>query len=306
MGKGKKEYVFPDADSGKVHIFAAAVCKSGFGSVVQWIEWRFPVPQIQVRSLSGLPCQVSPCTRWCRGFLLVKNMVEFKSCIFNLDGVLVNTAKYHYIAWRRLANEWGFDLSPEQHEQLRWLSRMESLEKVMEWGGITYMTEAEKLYWADVKNSWYIQLVSGIKPEEVFPGVIDFLLALRAMGVQRALSSASGNARTVLISTGLLQHFEVVTDGTQIRKNKPHPESYMVPAAAMGLRPSECLVFDDAPSGIDAALIGGFSVVGVGEPQWLHRARLVVPGFENLSVQHLFRKIGAAQTHELLPGAGIL
>lgn len=233
-------------------------------------------------------------------------MVEFKSCIFNLDGVLVNTAKYHYIAWRRLANEWGFDLSPEQHEQLRWLSRMESLEKVMEWGGITYMTEAEKLYWADVKNSWYIQLVSGIKPEEVFPGVVEFLLALRAMGVQRALSSASGNARTVLISTGLLQHFEVVTDGTQIRKNKPHPESYMVPAAAMGLRPSECLVFDDAPSGIDAALIGGFSVVGVGEPQWLHRARIVVPGFEHLTPQHLFRKLGAAQTPELLPQAGIL
>ena len=228
-------------------------------------------------------------------------MVEFKSCIFNLDGVLVNTAKYHYIAWRRLANEWGFDLSPEQHEQLRWLSRMESLEKVMEWGGITYMTEAEKLYWADVKNSWYIQLVSGIKPEEVFPGVMEFLSALREMGIQRALSSASSNARTVLISTGLLQHFDVVTDGSQIRKNKPHPESYLVPAQAMGFHPADCLVFDDAPSGIDAALIGGFSVVGVGEQQWLHRARGVGPGFENLSPQALFGMLGGAVRTEAQP-----
>jgi len=203
---------------------------------------------------------------------------KMKGFIFNLDGVIVDTAKYHYIAWRRLADEMGVDFPPEQHENLRSLSRMESLEKILEWGGL-YMTEAEKLHWADVKNNWYQGLVANMTPEEVLPGVVPFLIEVRNSGGRTALSSASRNAWAVLTSTRLESYFDVILDGSAARKAKPHPECFLLAATALQLSPSECIVFDDAVLGVQAARIGGFNIVGIGKPEHLPDAELVIPGF---------------------------
>lgn len=208
---------------------------------------------------------------------------KIKGFIFNLDGVIVDTAKYHYIAWRRLADEMGVDFPPEQHEQLRSLSRMESLEKILEWGGL-YMTEAEKLHWADVKNNWYQGLIANMTPEEIFPGVLPFLKEVRSHGGKTALSSASRNARAVLKSTHLESYFDVILDGSAPRKAKPHPECFLLAAAALDLTPSECIVFDDAVRGIQAAHNGGFHIIGIGKQEHLPAAKLVIPGFEDYNL----------------------
>jgi beta-phosphoglucomutase len=210
----------------------------------------------------------------------------FKGCIFNLDGVLVDTARYHFEAWRRLANALGFDITPEQNKQLKGLGRIASLEKILDWGGV-YMSEAEKMHWADVKNNWYIALIATMKPGEVLPGVLFFLRQAREMGMMIALSSSSQNARSVLKSTHLERYFDVIVDGGSIRRQKPDPECFLLATGEMGLLPSACLVFEDAPLGITAALLGGFTAVGVGREVDLRHAHAVVDGFENLSFDTL-------------------
>ena len=214
-----------------------------------------------------------------------------KGCIFNLDGVLVDTAKYHYVAWRRLANQLGFDFSPEQHETLRGLSRMASLEQVLEWGGNIYMTEAEKLHWGDVKNNWYVSMVLEMTPDEVLPGVLEFLADVRDAGCKVALSSASRSAREVLRTTALQAYFDEIVDGNQSRKHKPNPESFLMAAAALGLRPQECLVFEDSAPGTLAGIMGRFHVVGIGSPEYLPKAHCVIPGFEGQSLGPLLGRM---------------
>lgn len=218
---------------------------------------------------------------------------QIKGCIFNLDGVIVDTAKYHYTAWRRLANQLGFDFSPEQHEELRGLSRMASLEKILEWGDI-YMTEAEKLHWADVKNNWYVELISNLRPGDVLPGALLFLRQVREAGLKIALSSASRSARQVLRTTQLEAYFDAIIDGYNIRKVKPDPESFLLAAQALGLPPSACLVFEDAALGVQAGVAGGFTVIGIGKPEYLPNAHLIIPGFENVTWNNLMKQLSGA------------
>jgi beta-phosphoglucomutase len=218
---------------------------------------------------------------------------QIKGCIFNLDGVIVDTAKHHYTAWRRLANQLGFDFSPGQHEELRGLSRMGSFEKILEWGDM-YMTEAEKLHWADVKNNWYIELISNLRPADVLPGALLFLRQVREAGLQTALSSASRSARQVLRSIHFESYFDVIVDGHSTRKVKPDPESFLLAAQALGLQAAECLVFEDAARGVWAGVAGGFTVVGIGKPEYLPKAHLVIPGFENLSLSSLMLQLSEA------------
>jgi beta-phosphoglucomutase len=207
--------------------------------------------------------------------------------------VLVDTARHHYAAWRRLANQLGFDFSPEQHAELRGLSRMASLEKILEWGDV-YMTEAEKLHWSDVKNNWYVELISNLKPLDVLPGALLFLRQVREAGLKTALSSASKSAYPVLRSTHLEPYFDAVVDGYSIRKVKPDPDSFVLASQALGLQPTECLVFEDAALGVWAALAGGFNVVGIGKPEYLSQAHLVISGFENLTLNDLLIQLSEA------------
>lgn len=205
-----------------------------------------------------------------------------KACIFDLDGVIVDTAKYHFQAWRRLANELGFDFSEADNEQLKGVSRMESLDIILGWGGITPSKE-QKLELADRKNEWYKDLISHMQPGEILPGVPEFLDDLQRHGIRIALGSASKNAGAVIQSIGLRDCFEVIVDGRQTTRSKPDPQVFQLAAAKLGLQPAACIVFEDADSGIEAALAGGFYAVGVGSPEVLGKAHMVIPGFAGLA-----------------------
>lgn len=215
---------------------------------------------------------------------------SIQGCIFDLDGVVVDTFQYHFRAWRRVAKRLGFDFTEEQHLRLQGLGRMESLEKLLEWGGI-YLPDAEKLHWADVKNNWYVELVAHMTPDAVLPGVRSFLKEIKDKGITTALVSSSKNARSVLQSTRLDAFFDVVVDGNIIKKPKPDPERYLLAAQALRLLPGDCAVFEDAPSGVFGAQYSGFVVVGVGSPEYLQGAGAVIGGFENLSFDDLLSRL---------------
>jgi beta-phosphoglucomutase len=219
-------------------------------------------------------------------------MKRFKSCIFDLDGVIVDTAKYHFIAWRRLANELGFDFTEAENEQLKGVSRVDSLNLILQWGGVS-LTEAEKKDWAARKNAWYLEYIERMTPEEILPGAKDFLDALRQQGIKIALGSASKNARTILRRIGLEETFDAIIDGNQVLHGKPDPEVFLKGAAAVGVQPEDCLVFEDAEKGIEAALNGGMKAVGIGSPEVLHQANWVTPSLEGLAPDYVFGKVAA-------------
>lgn len=214
-----------------------------------------------------------------------------KACIFDLDGVIVDTAKYHFQAWRRLANELGFDFSEADNEQLKGVSRMESLEIILKWGGVA-LSDEQKIEWADRKNEWYKALISNMSPDEILPGVPEFLAQLQANGIRIALGSASKNALPVIESIGLGPVFEVVIDGSKTTRSKPDPQVFQLATQGLELQPGECIVFEDAESGIEAALNGGFYAVGVGRPEVLGKAHWVIAGFEGLQWEELARAMG--------------
>jgi beta-phosphoglucomutase len=163
---------------------------------------------------------------------------------------------------------------------------MACLEKILERGNI-YISDAEKLYWADIKNRWYQELIAEMRPEETLPGVREFLRTLRQENIRTAIISSSQNATTVLRSTQIESYFDKVIDGKLIKKAKPHPERYLLAAETLRLTPADCLVFEDTLSGIFAAKAGGFKVVGVGANPALAAADHVLPGFEHLHFSEL-------------------
>ena len=200
-----------------------------------------------------------------------------KAALFDLDGVIVDTARYHYLAWRELANGLGFDLSEQQNERLKGVSRMESLDVVLGIGGVTVGAD-EKLLLATTKNTRYVEMITQIDPSEILPGAKEYLLALRARGVKIALGSASKNAEIILEKLGIRPLFDAVIDGNMVSKSKPDPEVFLLGARVLGVAPSACVVFEDAAAGIDAARAGGMHAVGIGRSENLPLADLVVPG----------------------------
>ncbi|HRF41857.1 MAG TPA: HAD-IA family hydrolase, partial [Saprospiraceae bacterium] len=190
-----------------------------------------------------------------------------------------------------LANELGFDFSEADNEQLKGVSRMESLEIILKWGGVA-LSEEQKIEWADRKNEWYKALISNMTPDEILPGVPEFLAQLQSNGIRIALGSASKNALPVIESIGLGPVFEVVIDGTQTTLSKPDPQVFRLGAQRLGLKPYECIVFEDAESGIEAALNGRFYAVGIGRPEVLGKAHLVIPGFVGLQWEEVVKAMG--------------
>ena len=216
--------------------------------------------------------------------------MKIKACIFDLDGVIVDTAKYHYLAWRRLARELGFDFSPRQNERLKGVSRMRSLEILLEEGGLT-LSNNEMENAARRKNTWYVDFISTITPDEILPGVPGFLREVRSSGVKSAIGSASKNAGIILDRLQIKELFDVVIDGTQVTKAKPDPEIFLVSAIALHCKPGECLVFEDARAGIEAAKNGGMACVGVGDGNILKQADLIISSFDNLRWNDVLKKL---------------
>lgn len=213
-------------------------------------------------------------------------MDRIDACIFDLDGVIVDTAKYHYKAWKRLANELGFDFTEEQNELLKGLSRTRSLEIILEIGKVQLSAE-EQAVMAARKNEWYVDMIRHMQPDEVLPGARAFLESLREAGVKTALGSASKNAGTILEKVGLAALFDVVVDGNAVTASKPDPEVFLKGAAGVQADPAYCVVFEDAVAGVQAAKAGGMKVVGIGDASVLNAADMVVSGLEDMSLQHL-------------------
>jgi len=210
-------------------------------------------------------------------------MDTIKACIFDLDGVIVDTAVYHYQAWKKLANQLGFDFTEEQNEQLKGVSRMRSLELILGWGGIT-KTDAEKEELASLKNSWYVDMISHMTPAEILPGAKEFLQACRDAGLKTALGSASKNSMTILEKINLVDMFDAVIDGNKVSKPKPDPEVFLKGAEEVGVPSANCVVFEDAIAGVEAAKNGGMKAVGIGSPQVLTEADLVVSGLDKMNI----------------------
>ncbi len=205
------------------------------------------------------------------------------ACLFDLDGVLVDTAKYHYLAWQRLAEELGFYFSKADNERLKGVSRMASLDILLEIGGMQNVKKKNKLAMAEKKNAWYVEYISTMTPEEILPGVLNFLEELKTAGVKIALGSASKNAGVILQRVHIEPFFDAVIDGNKITNAKPDPEVFLLGAQTLNLLPADCIVFEDAVAGIDAANRAGMRSVGVGQPDILHRATIVIPGFAGIS-----------------------
>lgn len=208
-------------------------------------------------------------------------MIE--ACIFDLDGVICDTAKYHFLAWQKTAKSFGIEFTPTDNEQLKGVSRIESLHIILEKGNVSISSAAFELA-LDKKNTHYLSLVEKMTPSEILPGVEKFLKELQAKNIKIGLGSASKNAPLILKKIGLTHYFDAIIDGNQVINGKPNPEVFLKGADAVGVHPAKAVVFEDAVAGIDAALAGKFMAVGIGEPDVLHKAHLVVRGFENVDL----------------------
>lgn len=198
-----------------------------------------------------------------------------KAIIFDLDGVIVDTAHYHYLAWKRLAMELGFDLTLGQNELLKGVSRMRSLEIILDLGGIKLSpVEMERV--ANKKNGWFVEYVNTMKPEEIFPGVKELLKSMRSKGLKVALASSSKNAPAVIRLLNIENEFDAVVDGTMIIHSKPDPEIFLLAAKKLGINPASCVVFEDAEAGVEAALAAGMKCVGIGSALQLGKANFVI------------------------------
>ncbi|MBN8575771.1 MAG: beta-phosphoglucomutase [Cytophagales bacterium] len=195
--------------------------------------------------------------------------------IFDLDGVIVDTAHYHYIAWKRLASEFGVTLTTQQNELLKGVSRMRSLEIILELGKI-HLPEAEKVALAKKKNKWFVEYIEAIRPEEIFAGVPEMLANYRSQNLKIALASSSKNAPRVIELLGIAHLFDALVDGTMITHTKPDPEIFLLAAKLLNVSPDRCLVFEDAEAGVEAALAAGMKCVGVGSAEQLGKANYIV------------------------------
>lgn len=207
---------------------------------------------------------------------------HIEAAIFDLDGVIVDTAKYHYLAWKRLANELGSDLSLEQNEQLKGVSRKDSLDIILALGNLV-LDEAEKEKLAEKKNVWFLEYVHQMNPTEILPGAKELLVALRQQGVKIALGSSSKNAPLVLRLLDIENLFDVIVDGTMVKNSKPDPEIFLLGATRLQVKPAACVVFEDAEAGVEAALSAGMKCVGIGLAAQLGKATKVVPNLVDFS-----------------------
>lgn len=217
-------------------------------------------------------------------------MSKIRAVIFDLDGVICNTAKYHYQAWKKLANVLGFEFSLQDNEMLKGISRRDSLEVLLKIGKIE-ADEQQKMEWAEKKNKWYIEYISEMNEDEVLPGVIEFIEKLRKAGIKTALGSASKNTRIILERLKMKDRFDVISDGTMVEKAKPNPDVFLKAAELLGVKAEECLVYEDAQAGIEAATNAGMKCVGIGDPEILGKADWVVTGFGDPRQQKILKII---------------
>lgn len=206
-----------------------------------------------------------------------------KAFIFDLDGVITDTAEHHYLAWSRLAGELGWNFDREVNEKLRGVSRMDSIRIIQAHNSVS-LPEEELTELATRKNEYYLQGLEHITPEDFLPGAKELLIQLKAAGYKIALGSASKNSHKVLEQLQGKAFFDIIGDGNSVDKSKPAPDIFLFGAEQLGYKPEECLVFEDAESGVDAAKAGGFYSVGIGPEERVGHADLRFDSMEEATL----------------------
>jgi beta-phosphoglucomutase len=209
-----------------------------------------------------------------------------KGFIFDLDGVIVDTAKFHYLAWRKLANNFGFDITEDQNEQLKGISRVKSLEIILEWGKVK-LSQDEFMEQMALKNDNYLSYISTMTKKDLLPGVSNVIDYLSEKNIPFALGSASKNARIILEKTGLIQKFDAVVDGNDVTKAKPNPEVFLIAASKLKVEPENCIVFEDSVAGIQAANAAEMISVGIGEKDILNEANFIFSDFNEIKIDFI-------------------
>jgi len=212
--------------------------------------------------------------------------MKISGCLFDMDGVIVDSAKHHFTAWKMLADELSIPFTLEDNKFLKGLSRIDSLEKILSLG-LLELNSNTKLQLMEKKNSTYLDLVRSMDEQEILPGVKDLILELKREGVGVCLGSSSKNATVILKNLNLFNLFDGVVDGNHITLSKPDPEVFLKGAEILGVSPSECVVFEDAASGIEAALSGGFFALGIGDVAEVSRADAVVSDLCGMTLKKL-------------------
>ncbi|NNJ89982.1 MAG: beta-phosphoglucomutase [Eudoraea sp.] len=209
-----------------------------------------------------------------------------KGFIFDLDGVIVDTAKYHYLAWKHLADELGIPFSKEKNEQFKGVSRKRCLEILLEWGNLT-VSQTQFDAWLAEKNEDYLRYIETMTAAEILPDVPRVLNYLKENDIPMALGSASKNARTILKKVGLIPYFTSIVDGTQVTKAKPDPEVFLIAARDLNVMPINCVVFEDALAGIEAANRAEMTSIGIGKKEILTEARFVFKDFTEIKLDFI-------------------
>jgi beta-phosphoglucomutase len=205
-----------------------------------------------------------------------------KGFIFDLDGVIVDTAKYHYLAWKKLANQLGFEFTKEQNELFKGVSRKRCLEILLEIGHID-ATQEQFDTWMVEKNIDYLAYIENMDASEILPDVPKILEFLKEREIPIALGSASKNARPILEKVNLLHYFDVIVDGNNVTKAKPDPEVFLLAAKQLGVNSKDCIVFEDAVAGVKAANAAKMISIGIGDEKVLSEAQFNFTGFTEIS-----------------------
>jgi beta-phosphoglucomutase len=210
-------------------------------------------------------------------------MSRFKAVIFDLDGVITDTAHYHYLAWKRLAESLGVGFDEEFNEQLKGIDRMGSLDLILGEAARSYSAQ-QKLALADSKNGHYQELISTMSRADLLPGAVAALDAVRAAGMKTGLASVSKNAFAVLDRLGIRDRFDDVVDAALLANSKPHPEIFLTAARHLGVAPGDCLGVEDAVAGVASIKAAGMYALGIGDPAVLTAADRVIAGLDHFSL----------------------
>lgn len=216
-------------------------------------------------------------------------MTSIKAFIFDLDGVLVDTAEYHYRGWKRLADEEGLPFDRKENEALRGISRRESLLLILK--GRT-LPEEKIQEMMECKNRYYLEFIRGVAPADMLPGASELLQEIRPAGLKCAVGSASKNASQVVQQLGIASLLDAVSDGYSVANPKPAPDLFLHAAAQLGVPPAECVVVEDAAAGIQAAQAGGFRSVGLGPVERVGAADLVLPSLAGARLEQILAALG--------------
>ena len=209
-----------------------------------------------------------------------------KAFIFDLDGVIVDTAKYHFLAWQKIASELGIEFTPEHNEELKGVSRVRSLDIILKLGKIKASQE-DKNKWLAQKNKDYLSYIQHMNEDEILPGVVTILTFIKEQKQLIALGSASKNARPILEKVKILHLFDAIVDGNDVTNAKPDPEDFLIAAKLIGAKKENAIVFEDSVAGIQAANTANMVSIGIGDASVLHEAQYNFPDFTHIDLSFI-------------------